>query len=56
MFSLYFFHLKRLWLVHILERIDRASGRMHEHATGARMSVSDLPRFRERVEGMVGKG
>lgn len=38
-----------------LEGIEGATGGGHEHATGARMSVSDLPRFREKVEAMVGK-
>jgi len=39
-----------------IEGIEGASGGGHEDATGAKMSVSYLEGFKERVEGLVGKG
>jgi len=36
-----------------IENIEGATGGGHEHATGAKMNVSDLPKFKERVEGLV---
>jgi len=33
-----------------ISEIDGATGGGHEHATGAKMSVSDLPLFKERIE------
>lgn len=38
-----------------IEGIEGATGGGHEHATGAKMSVSDLPKFKENVERLVGK-
>ena len=36
-----------------LKGIEGASGGGHEKATGAKMSVSDLPKFKERIEKMI---
>ena len=36
-----------------IEGIDGATGGGHEDATGAKMSVSDLPEFREKIEELV---
>jgi len=36
-----------------IEEIEGATGGGHEHATGAKVSVSDLPKFREKIESLV---
>jgi oligoribonuclease NrnB/cAMP/cGMP phosphodiesterase (DHH superfamily) len=38
-----------------IEGIEGATGGGHEHATGAKVNVSDLPKFREKMEKMVEK-
>lgn len=38
-----------------IEGIEGASGGGHKNATGAKMSVSELPKFKKKVEGLVGK-
>ena len=35
--------------------IEGASGGGHQSATGAKMSVSDLPEFKKRIENLIGK-
>jgi len=37
----------------LIEGIEGASGGGHKSATGAKMSVSDLPKFKERIERLV---
>ena len=36
-----------------IEGIEGATGGGHEHATGAQVNVEDLPKFKEKIEGMV---
>ena len=36
-----------------IEDIEGATGGGHENATGAKLSVSDLPRFREKIEELI---
>ena len=36
-----------------IKGIDGATGGGHENATGAKISVSDLPKFKERIEKLV---
>ena len=36
-----------------IEGLDGATGGGHEHATGAQVSIEDIPKFKERIEGMA---
>jgi len=37
-----------------IKGLENATGGGHEHATGAQISVEDLPKFREKIEKIVG--
>ena len=36
-----------------IEGLEGATGGGHEHATGAQISIEDLPKFKERIESLV---
>ena len=37
-----------------IEGIEGASGGGHEHATGAKMTIDQLPKFKENIERLIG--
>ncbi len=36
-----------------IEGIEGATGGGHEHATGAQVSIEDLPKFKEKIESLI---